>query len=234
MNSEYVADTTFYNDTKVYNNAIVGVERYSWSRSGTVGVDTAAQAGDLIYRHDIQAYTGTDYKRAVELSVEVPLAPTSGNSYCPGSFEIKTGNATGTALSRALVLNSSQQMFAPGVYATTTAAAANVYVFSSGGLARSTSSIRYKKNVQPMTTKLEAVKQLKPVTFNEKTDDTGKVFAGLIAEDLDEQGLKEYVSYDEEGRPDAIHYGNLVALAFKAIQELEAKVAALEAQVAGA
>jgi hypothetical protein len=121
----------------------------------------------------------------------------------------------------------------PGAYAITTANAANVYVFNTGGLARSTSSLRYKKNVQPMTTGLEVVKQLKPVTFNEKSDDSGKVFAGLIAEDLDEQGLKEYVSYDEEGRADAIHYGNLVALAFKAIQELEAKVASLEAQVAG-
>ena len=231
LNPRTTATTTFYDVTKVYSGS-TAVEQLNWSRSSTVGVDTAALANDIIYRHDLQAYTGTAYKRAVDIQFSVPLNPTSGADFCPGSIEFRTGNATGTALNRALLLNSAQQVFAPGVYSTTTANAANVYVFNTGGLARSTSSLRYKKNVQPMTTGLETVKQLKPVTFNEKSDDSGKVFAGLIAEDLHEQGLTEYVSYDEEERPDAIHYGNLVALAFKAIQELEAKVASLEAQLA--
>jgi hypothetical protein len=231
INPEYVGDTVFYKTSTVYNGG-TAVERINSSKSTTVGVDTTSVNGDIIQRWDLQGYNGTGYVRGVEISGRVGSG-TIG-SIVPGEFEIRVGNSTGTALSTGLEITSNLATFLPGAYAITTANAANVYVFNTGGLARSTSSLRYKKNVQPMTTGLEAVKQLKPVTFNEKSDDSGKVFAGLIAEDLDEQGLKEYVSYDDEGRPDAIHYGNLVALAFKAIQELEAKVAALEAQVAGA
>ena len=56
------------------------------------------------------------------------------------------------------------------------------------------------------------------------------MFGGLIAEEVHDAGLTEFVAYDKEGRPDALHYGNMVALLVKAIQELEAKVAALEAK----
>jgi hypothetical protein len=233
LNPNYIGSVTFFNKTNCYNGGTANVEQLNVSRSSTVGVDTAVQAGDVLYRHDIQSYSGTGYVRSVQLQATCPVAPTSGAPFAPGSYAIQVGNATGTALLTGLSVNSSGWVYVPQVYSNTTANAANVYVSGTGLLQRSTSSLRYKENVEPMTTGLDAVKQLKPVTFNEKSDDSGKVFAGLIAEDLHEQGLTEYVSYDEENRPDAIHYGNLVALAFKAIQELEAKVASLEAQVAG-
>jgi len=231
LNPRTTATTTFYHLIKVYS-ANTAVKQLNWSRSSTVGVDTAALAGDVIYRHDLQAYTGTDYKRAVDIQISVPVNPTSGANFCPGSIEFRTGNAVGTALNRALLLNSAQQVFAPGVYATTTANAANVHVTSTGLFQRSTSSQRYKENIEPLAYGLNEVQKIKPVTFTSKGDEPGERFAGLIAEDLDEQGLTEFVVYDDENKPDAIHYGNLVALAFKAIQELEAKVASLEAQLA--
>jgi len=227
LNPEYVGDGTFYKNTTVYNGG-TAVERINSSKSTTVGVNTTSVSGDTIQRWDLQGYNGTDYVRAVEIAGRVNGTP---GTICPGEFYIRVGNSTGTVLNTAFQILADLTTSLPGVYAKTTANAANVFVASGGLMYRSTSSLQYKKNVQPMTTGLEAVKQLKPVTFNEKSDDSGKLFAGLIAEDLDKQGLKEYVSYDEEGKPDAIHYGNLVALAFKAIQELEAKVASLEAQL---
>ena len=45
-------------------------------------------------------------------------------------------------------------------------------------------------------------------------------------------GLGLFVQYDDEGRPDNIHYANMVSLAFKAIQELSAQVEELKAEIA--
>ena len=114
-------------------------------------------------------------------------------------------------------------------YNNTTGSAANVFVDSGGTLQRSTSSLRYKSDVTDATHGLADVLKLRSVTYKAKNDgDT--VFGGLIAEEVHEAGLTEFVAYDKEGRPDAIHYGNMVALLVKAVQELTARVAELEAK----
>jgi len=116
-------------------------------------------------------------------------------------------------------------------YNATTATAANVVVASNGQLQRSTSSLRYKENVTDATHGLADVMKLRSVTYNGKNDGD-KVFGGFIAEEVDEAGLSEFVAYDEEGRPDALHYGNMVALMAKAIQEQQATINALTARIA--
>jgi hypothetical protein len=114
-------------------------------------------------------------------------------------------------------------------YNLTTASAANVFVDSSGFLYRSTSSLRYKSDITNATHGLADVLKLRSVTY--KGNDGGDtVFGGLIAEEVHDAGLTEFVAYDSEGRPDALHYGNMVALLVKAVQELTARVAELEAK----
>lgn len=114
----------------------------------------------------------------------------------------------------------------------TTGSAANVFVDTGNNvLARSTSSAKYKTDIVDYTRGLNAVATLRPV-FYKGINDGEKQFAGLIAEEVHEAGLSEFVVYDADNEPDALHYGNMVALAFKAIQELNAKVDALEARVA--
>ena len=64
---------------------------------------------------------------------------------------------------------------------------------------------------------------MRSVTYKGNNDgDT--IFGGLIAEEVHDAGLTEFVVYDEENRPDALHYPHMIALCVKAIQELEAKV----------
>jgi hypothetical protein len=109
-----------------------------------------------------------------------------------------------------------------GPYNYTTATAANMVVNSSGQLQRSTSSLKYKTDIQDATHGLEKVMALRPVTYKGKNDgDT--VFGGLIAEEVHEAGLTEFVQYAEDGSPDALAYGQMVSLAFKAIQELKSE-----------
>ena len=112
----------------------------------------------------------------------------------------------------------------------TTSNAANVWANpSSGDIYRSTSSIKYKKNVKDYARGLAEVMQLRPVSYEGKgVIDEGKTFAGLIAEDVHELGLTEFVQYAEDGTPDALAYQNMIALAFKAIQELNEKIKQLE------
>jgi hypothetical protein len=118
-------------------------------------------------------------------------------------------------------------------YNNTTASAANVFVNSDGTLARSTSSLKYKTDVQNAKHGLAEVLKLRSVTYKGKSETDGdKIFGGLIAEEVDEIGLTEFVVYrDDDGTPDALNYGNMVSLAFKAIQEQQAIINDLKARI---
>jgi hypothetical protein len=125
-------------------------------------------------------------------------------------------------------------VYAPFIYSTfTTGAAANMGIDTAGGFYRSVSSIKYKKNVENYTKGLAEVMQIRPVFYNsinEKED--GTLYAGLIAEEIHELGLTEFVQYAEDGSPDALAYQNMIALAFKAIQEQQAQIEELRQIVA--
>ena len=122
-----------------------------------------------------------------------------------------------------------------GTYSSTTSSSANVRIGSNGLLNRVTSSARYKKDITDATWGLADVLKLKPKTF--KSNATGEdaddnTYGGFIAEDLHDIGLTNFVEYNSDNQPDAIHYGNIVSLLTKAIQELNTKITTLETKVA--
>lgn len=115
-------------------------------------------------------------------------------------------------------------------YNLTTAAAANLVVAADYYLYRSTSSARYKKNIVDYDRGLDAVMSLRPVYYEGKGEiDEGKKFAGFIAEEVYDSGLTEFVVLDEDGKPDALHYGNMTALLASAIKEIGQRLARIEA-----
>jgi hypothetical protein len=112
----------------------------------------------------------------------------------------------------------------------TTASSANVFIATDGFLKKSTSSLRYKNTVNDATHGLTELLTLRPVTYKGNNDgDT--VFGGLIAEEVHDAGLTEFVQYNDDGEPDALAYGNMVSLCIKAIQEQQATITALEARI---
>lgn len=129
-------------------------------------------------------------------------------------------------------------IFAGGLYLNpnrrTTGSGANTFFdSSSGAIFRSTSSIKYKIDVNDATYGLLDVLKLRPVTYKGKSDTDGnKVFGGFIAEEIDALGLKEFVEYDSEGNPDSLAYGNMVSLLTKAIQELKAELDTVKTELA--
>jgi hypothetical protein len=123
---------------------------------------------------------------------------------------------------------------AVGCYTDTTGSAANMHILSSGSIVRSTSSRKYKTDIQDATHGLAEVMQLRPVTYKGTGNHDGQqVLGGLIAEEVHDAGLTEFVQYADDGTPDALAYGHMVSLCVKAIQELNAKVEALETQLKG-
>ena len=109
----------------------------------------------------------------------------------------------------------------------TTANAANVHMTVGGTIFRSTSSLKYKNTVTDYDKGLDIVNQLRPVYYKGNKDgDT--IFAGLIAEEVHELGLTEFVQYAKDGSPDSLAYPNMVALLIKSIQELSAEITILK------
>jgi hypothetical protein len=121
----------------------------------------------------------------------------------------------------------------PRLTTSTTGNAANVWVSpTTGELVRSTSSLKYKRDVQDAAHGLSEVMQLRSVTYKGKSENDGEtVFGGLIAEEVHDAGLVEFVQYNDEGQPDALAYGNMVSLCIKAIQDQQAIITALEARI---
>ena len=117
-----------------------------------------------------------------------------------------------------------------GTYSNTTGSSANVHILSSGVMVRSTSSLKYKNTINNATHGLTELLKLRPVTYKGNNDgDT--VFGGLIAEEVHDSGLTEFVQYNEDNEPDALAYGNMVSLCIKAIQELKTELDNAKARI---
>lgn len=156
----------------------------------------------------------------------------SGTSIAAG-LHFYTGS--GGAPSERMSITSAGQFVMPGVYNDTTSDAANINVRSDGLHRRSTSSLRYKNTINDATHGLTELLALRPVTYKGNNDgDT--VFGGLIAEEVHDVGLTEFVDYDSQNRPNALRYSHMISLCVKALQEqqeiiesLTARITALEA-----
>lgn len=86
------------------------------------------------------------------------------------------------------------------------------------------SSLRFKKNIQPIGDALTKISQMRPITFVYKDPVMGQDrLSGLIAEEVFPID-KTLVEIDKEGRPYKVRYEGLTVLNTKAIQQLMARV----------
>jgi hypothetical protein len=126
-------------------------------------------------------------------------------------------------------------LYVQGSGQTTSNASNTNFDSSTGQIKRSTSSLRYKKNVRDLDIDIDAVfNQLRAVQFQSRSegDDPVEWYGGLIAEELHAAGFDKWVFFDEEGRPDGIAYDQFAAaVLLKAVQHLGQKNEALEARL---
>ena len=163
-----------------------------------------------------------------------------------GVLSIRSGGTPGSSSGTERVQFTVNGINSAAVAANGTVSAANLFISGGNNFQKSSSSSRYKTDITDSTRGLSDVMKMRSVTYK-GINDGDRFFGGLIAEEVHDAGLIEYVDYrqDDDGNdiPEGVHYGHMVALAFKAIQELkaeldaekaktktlEAKVAALEA-----
>lgn len=156
-----------------------------------------------------------------------------------------------------MTLDSSGELFISGSSATT-ASAANAYIDTgtspANQIKRSTSSLRYKKDVEDLDVAYSSkIKQMRPVWFRSNANGDRQDWShyGLIAEELAEieprlvhwwyapDQYEEYKAEDGETRqrlkdgaeltPDGVQYDRLTVLLLKELQILQDKISALEA-----
>lgn len=107
---------------------------------------------------------------------------------------------------------------------------------NAGNFGRTGSSRRYKKNIEPAMTDTEALLNLTPVEFDYKREEEGgDAFMqnlgheyGLIAEELEEAGLSQFVVHNYEGQPDSIRYDRLAVALLPILKSQAEKIEALE------
>lgn len=107
----------------------------------------------------------------------------------------------------------------------TTASAANAFLDSTNtnNLLRSTSSRRYKRDIEIMEYERAAriVEQLSLVQYHSlaTADDPRRLHYGLVAEDVAEID-PSLVTFDEEGRPDGVQYERVAMMMLPLVQHL--------------
>jgi hypothetical protein len=212
------------NDVISFSTNGLANERMRIDTSGKLLVGTTTAGLKLTVQDGVTISSGD--QSTCRLVLQNTTSPGRTFSLVAGTVGVGNDNFTiydNTASATRLTINSSGYLQCLGVYNQTNPNAANVFVGSAGDLYRSTSSLKYKKNIENSVHGLTDLLKLRSVTYQSSNPDNGEqVFGGFIAEEVHDAGLTEFVQYAEDGSPDALAYGNMVALCVKSIQELKA------------
>lgn len=93
-------------------------------------------------------------------------------------------------------------------------------------LVKTSSSRRYKDNINTYKTDFQKILSLSPKSFVYRSSKSKDI--GYIAEDLDEAGLKELVIYNKEKQPDAIKYDRISLYIVEVLKQQQETIAELE------
>jgi Chaperone of endosialidase len=118
--------------------------------------------------------------------------------------------------------------FLAGVYGTPLTGAA-VVVTSTGQLGVVVSSERFKTNIAPIGDTTSKLEQLRPVTFHLKSDPSGPLQYGLIAEEV-AKVYPDLVIRDEHGRIDGVRYDELTPMLLNEMQQQSVQIRDLKQQ----
>ncbi len=158
-----------------------------------------------------------------------------------GSNNIDIGNEGAPAESDTIRIGDTQTVtFIAGIRGITTgiADALPVMIDSAGQLGTMSSSQRFKKEIKPMEQASEAILSLQPVTFQYKSDPTGRAQFGLIAEEVAKVN-PALVVRDAKGEIYSVRYDAVNAMLLneflkehRKVQEQEAMITQVKSTVA--
>jgi len=173
----------------------------------------------------------------------IAIGESAGYYLTTGSNNIDIGNKGVAAESNTIRIGkkgTQTTTIIAGIRDTTVAGGIGVLIDSNGRLGTTTSSARFKQDIQPMDKASEAIHALQPVTFHYKKElDPERIPQfGLIAEDVAKVD-PDLVARDEEGKPYTVRYEAVNAMLLNEFlkehskgEEQDRKIESLEATVA--
>ena len=214
-----------------------GTERMRILSTGDVGIGTTSTGGYRVAVVGSAASSKTLY-----------LHTDASRAYVYSPDEMAVGSTGAQALifvtsnTERARITSGGGFTCAGIYSTTVGGTNRDVYVDSGGVVGYVTSIRDSKTEIQDLTDISWMYQLNPVSFKYRkrdenggyTDETdGDIQYGMIAEEV--QPIRpDLCFYDEvDGRQElrGIHYSKLTAVLLKAVQDLNTRIAALEAQV---
>ena len=225
---------------------------------GTLTSKTVVAASDVVGRIRMFGYDGSAMVEAARIQANVDGTPSTNDM--PGRLIFSTtadGASSPTERMRItsdgrLILNSTSanttvagsiitdgRIQSDATYSITTANAANVHVISTGLIVRSTSSARYKTDIETAQSQYSdaAVFNTRPVWFRSTCQDDRNDWShwGFIAEEVADIDPR-LVTWgpDESGtlRPEGVQYDRFVPHLCAVVKDQRDKIAALEARIA--
>jgi hypothetical protein len=209
------------------------------SAGSSVGSNTAVTDGHYLGEISFQGNDGSEFVDGARITAVVD--GTSGANDLPTRLVFSTTADGASSPTERMRIASGGRVSAPSWYDETTAVAANVNVASTGILQRSTSSIKYKTNVETIEDSYsDALLNCRPVWYRSTcaNDNPNYGWWGFIAEEVAEIDPRLCLFEQKEDgnlEPEGVAYDrfvphllNLIKRQGEAIAELQAEVAALK------
>jgi hypothetical protein len=114
-----------------------------------------------------------------------------------------------------------------------TSSAANTVIGTDNVLMRSSSARKYKQDIEDAAVDVASVLKMRPRTWRDRREvgeDPGTTtrYVGFIAEELNDLGLGQFVTRNEDGEVDGIAYDRLVAAVIPVLRSLDERISRLE------
>lgn len=142
----------------------------------------------------------------------------ASKTYCDMKLGTAGGTITGT-------------LFMPNLAVVTSSYRA-MYLNGDGRVGVTPSARRYKKDIRPKAYALSDATALEVVNYRLRADVYGSADApyevGVIAEQLIDAGMSEYVVFGGDGQPESVAYERLALVALGALREVSDRLTALE------
>ena len=214
-----IGQQTLFSNTEGDNNVALGASALLNNMTGDNNVALGFSA--------LSNNTGT---------ANIAIGNSAGAALTMGNSNIDIGSNVVGVAGEANTLRIGQSTFTTfiaGIRGVTTgnANAIPVLIDSAGQLGTTSSSRRFKKEIQPMDEVSETILALKPVTFHYKTDATNTPQFGLIAEEV-AQVNADLVVRDDKGDIYTVRYDAVNAMLLNEFLKEHRKVQNLETTVA--
>lgn len=201
------ANTTGGSNTFIGRNA--GAANTTGSSNTAVGSGANVSAGNFIFATAVGAGAMATESNSVVLGRGNDVVIVPGDLNVKGSISVTDGVVT-------MILPNQ------GTTPLCSVGLPNSLFFT---LARCSSSLRYKNNVETFTAGLQLLERLRPVTYNWKINGTSDI--GFIAEEV--AGVEPLLAtYNEDGQVEGVKYGQITTVLVNAVKEQQKQIGALK------